>query len=215
MNRRKEIPDVLNDAAPLLEGIDLQHPYRVPAGYFEDFAERILLRIRLENAGSAQEELEIISPLLSGLSKQMPFSTPEGYFDTLIPEIHGTKTVVERKPARVVKMFQPQKTFRMAAAAVTIGVISFAAWLFLREPAIDRYATKTDTEVQKELKNKVGELSDNELAAFIENSSILTTYDSTNLEDIGEDDVKLMLADIPDQELEKFIDQNSVKEKFN
>jgi len=215
MNRRKEITDELNDAAPLLEGIDLQHPYRVPAGYFEDFAERILLRIRLENAGSAQEELEIISPLLSGLSKQMPFSTPEGYFDTLIPEIHGTKTVVERKPARVVKMFQPQKTFRMAAAAVTIGVISFAAWLFLREPAIDHFATKTDTEVQKELKNKVGELSDNELAAFIENSSILTTYDSTNLEDIGEDDVKLMLADIPDQELEKFIDQNSVKEKFN
>ena len=215
MNRRKEITDELNDAAPLLEGIDLQHPYRVPAGYFEDFAERILLRIRLENAGSAQEELEIISPLLSGLSKQMPFSTPEGYFDTLIPEIHGTKTVVERKPARVVKMFQPQKTFRMAAAAVTIGVISFAAWLFLREPAIDHFATKTDTEVQKELKNKVGELSDNELAAFIENSTILTTYDSTNLEDIGEDDVKLMLADISDQELEKLIDQNSVKEKFN
>ena len=215
MNRRKEITDELNDAAPLLEGIDLQHPYRVPAGYFEDFAERILLRIRLENAGSAQEELEIISPLLSGLSKQMPFSTPEGYFDTLIPEIHGTKTVVERKPARVVKMFQPQKTFRMAAVAVTIGVISFAAWLFLREPSIDQYATKTDTEVQKELKSKVSELSDNELADFIESSTVLTTYDSTSLEDISEDDVKLMLADISDQELEKFVDQNSVKEKYN
>ena len=94
-------------------------------------------------------------------------------------------------------------------------MISFAAWLFLREPAIDHFATKTDTEVQKELKSKVSELSDNELADFIESSTVLTTYDSTSLEDISEDDVKLMLADISDQELEKFIDQNSVKEKFN
>jgi hypothetical protein len=33
--------------------------------------------------------------------------------------------------------------------------------------------------------------------------------------EIGEEDVKLMLADIPDQELEKYLDQNSVKQKFN
>ena len=215
MIRRKEILDELKDAAPSLEGIDFQHPYRVPAGYFESLAERILLRIRLDNASSAQAEMEIISPLLSGLSKQMPFSTPEGYFDTLVPSIHQVKPDTERKPARVVKMFQPQKTFRMAAAAVTIGVISIAAWLFMGEPATDKYATKTDTEVQNELKNKVGELSDNELSAFIESNTVITTYDNTNLEDISEDDVKLMLADISDQELEKFIDQNSVKEKFN
>ncbi len=215
MIRRKEILDELKDAAPSLEGIDIQYPSRVPAGYFEGLAERILLRIRRENAGSAQEELEIISPLLSRISKEMPFITPEGYFDTLVPEIHKTRTEVERKPARVVKMFQPQKTFRLAAAAVAVGVISIAAWLFIREPSIDQYATKTDTEVQKELKSKVSELSDNELADFIESSTVLTTYDSTSLEDISEDDVKLMLADISDQELEKFVDQNSVKEKYN
>ena len=177
-------------------------------------AERILLRIRLENAGSASEEIEIISPLLSGLNKKMPFSTPEGYFDTLTPGIRVAEKA-ERKPAPVVKMFQPQKTFRLAAAAVTIGIIGIAAWLFLREPAENQYAMKTDTEVQKELKNKVGELSEIEMTDFIEGSTIITSYDNTNLEDINEDDVKLMLADVPDQELEKYIDQHSVKEKFN
>ena len=214
MNRRMEITEELKDAAPTLAGIDFQHPYRVPADYFESLSDRIMLRIRLENADSVQEELEIISPLLSGLSKNMPFSTPDGYFDTLTPGIR-VAAKEERKPAPVVKMFQPQRTFRMAAAAVTIGVIGIAAWLFIREPASNQYATKTDTEVQGELKNKVGELSENELTNFIEGSTVITTYDNTGMDEINEDDVRLMLADIPDKELEKFIDQNSVKEKFN
>jgi hypothetical protein len=215
MNRRKEITDELIDAAPKLADIDFQHPYRVPAGYFESLPELIVMRIRLENAGSVQEELEIISPFLSGLSKKMPFATPQGYFQTLTPEIEIPKKDDQRKPARVVKMFQPQRTFRLAAAAVTIGLIGLAAWFFMKDPSGDQYAAKTDIEIQKELKPKVGALTENELSNFIEGSTVITSYDNTNLEDIGEEDVKLMLADIPDQELEKFIDQNAVKEKFN
>lgn len=214
MNRRKDIPNELKDIAPSLAGIDFQPTYKVPNGYFETLPEQIMLRIRLQDAGSAQEELEIIAPFLSGLSKKMPFSTPEGYFETLTPTIRGTENE-NREPARVVKMFQPRKTFRLAAAAVTIGIIGIAAWLFMREPATNQYATKTDTEVQKELKNKVGEISENELANFVEaNTNILFT-DTTGMVEIGEDDVRLMLADIPDKELEQYLDQNSVKQKFN
>ena len=53
------------------------------------------------------------------------------------------------------------------------------------------------------------------MANFIAGSTVLTAYDSTSLEEINEDDVKLMLADIPDQELEKYLNLHSVKEKFN
>jgi hypothetical protein len=214
MNRRKEIPDELKDVAPSLAGIDFQATYEVPAGYFENLPEQIMLRIRLQHAESAQEELEIIAPFLSGLSKKMPFSTPDGYFDTLTPAIRGTENE-NREPARVVKMFQPRKTFRLAAAAVTIGIIGIAAWLFMREPATNQYATKTDTEVQKELKNKVGEISENELANFVEANTNILFADTTGMVEIGEDDVRLMLADIPDKELEQYLDQNSVKQKFN
>src|SRR5689334_8033277 len=197
MNRRKEIPEELKDIAPLLAGIDFQHSYKVPAGYFENLPDQIMLRIKLENAASPKEELEIISPFLSGLSKKMPFSTPEGYFDTLTPGIRGTETE-PREPARVVRMFQPRRNFRLAAAAVTAGIIGIAAWLFIREPATNQYATKPDIEVQKELKNKVGEISENELANFVETNTNITFSDSTSMVEIGEEDVKLMLADIPD-----------------
>ena len=38
---------------------------------------------------------------------------------------------------------------------------------------------------------------------------------TTAQEKLSADDVMLMLADIPDTELEKYVDQHSVKEKFN
>ena len=87
MNSRKEILDELTDAAPALTGISLQHPFRVPAGYFDNLAEVILSRVRTEYAGSAKEELDLISPLLGGLSKKMPYSMPDGYFETLTPSV--------------------------------------------------------------------------------------------------------------------------------
>jgi hypothetical protein len=214
MNRRKEIPEELNNIAPTLAGLDFQQPYKVPAGYFESLPGQILLRIRLENAASAKEELEVISPFLSGLSKKMPFTTPEGYFDTLAPGIRSSEED-GREPAVVVRMFQPRRTFRLAVAAVTIGIIGIAAWLFMREPSAPQYATKTDIEVQKELKNKVGEISENELANFVESNTNITFTDSTSMVEIGEEDVKLMLADISDRELERYLDQHSAKQNFN
>ncbi len=210
MNRRKEILDELIDAAPNVAGIDNQHPYRVPAGYFENLPQMILSRIKTENAGSVREEIDIISPLLGGVSKKMPFSTPVGYFESLAPQV----TSSEMEPARVVKMFQPRRTFRLAAAAVTIGIIGLASWMFFK-PVKTELAVKPHTEVQGDITSKVNQLSENELANFVESASIFAPYDNTSTGELSADDVMLMLADIPDTELEKYVDQHSVKEKFN
>lgn len=216
MNRRKEIHDELTDIAPAIAGIENQHSYTVPADYFDNLAELMLMRIKTENAGSAKEEMELISPLLGGLSKKMPFSAPEGYFENLSAAAPSAPAVKSAEPARVVRMFQPRKTFRLAAAAVTVGLIGLAAWFLMMKPADnDQYAMKTDAEVQNELKPRVDQLSDNELATFVDSATVIAPYDNTVTADLKEDDVKLMLADIPDQDLEKYIAQNTVKEKFN
>lgn len=211
MNRRKEILDELIDAAPKLADIDSQQPYRVPAGYFESLPQMILLRIKTENAGSAREEMDMISPLLGGLSKKMPFSTPQGYFDSLTPKVASSDKVA---PARVVRMFQPRRTFKLAAAAVTIGIIGLASWMFFK-PAEPQLAAKPDTEVQGDITNKVNQLSEKELANFVESTTIIAPYDNASTGEINADDVMLMLADISDTELEKYVDQHSVKEKYN
>jgi len=58
-------------------------PYKIPARYFEEFAENVLIRIQAEKAGSADEELEILSPFLNRLDKKNPYSVPEGFFSEL------------------------------------------------------------------------------------------------------------------------------------
>lgn len=198
-----------------LARLDLSHPYRVPTGYFEDLADRILLRIRAEETNSPKEELELISPFLSRLDKKMPFSTPEGYFDTLakVP-----KEVKKEEGGRVISLFRSKTILRYAAAAVTIGVIVITAWLLMKPSETDnKYALNADTTVQKELKKNISELSENEIADFIEGGSTTFNYgDSATGADLNEDDVRLMLADISDQELEKYLGlENTQKEKFN
>lgn len=211
MNRRKEILDELVDV-PALAAIDNQGPYKVPEGYFELLPEQILRRVKIENATSAKEEIEAISPLLAGISRKMPFTTPVGYFEKS-NSLVGLES--ESKPqARVIKMFQPPRRFRMAAAAVVVAIVGLAGWLMFRQPVTTHYAVKSENQIQKELEPRVNQLSDSELANFVD-GAMITTFYTANPVEISEEDVKLMLADISDHELEKYVDQNALKEKYN
>lgn len=217
MARSKDIADELAGIGPELARLDLSHPYVVPAGYFDSLADDILLRIGAERAASSpKEELELLSPLLSGMNKRMPFSTPEGYFENLAAKVRiGEK---EEKGGKVVGLFDTKNVFRYAAAAVVAGVIALSTWFMLKQPeeTVNQYALNTDSSIQKDLQKKVSELSENEIASFIENGSGIFTFEnSVPGVEINEDDVLLMLADISDQELEKYLDQNTLKEKFN
>ena len=85
---KDELPDVLKELVSI--------PYKIPVGYFENFAAEILKKIRANEAGTAQEELEILSPLLSKLNKDktLPFSIPAGYFNELADNaVSGTMAI--------------------------------------------------------------------------------------------------------------------------
>ncbi|MBS1935990.1 MAG: hypothetical protein JST96_18465, partial [Bacteroidetes bacterium] len=70
-------------------------PYSVPARYFESFAENVLLRIQAEKAGSADEELEILSPFLNRLDKKNLYSVPEGFFSELAGNMNSGMQAIE------------------------------------------------------------------------------------------------------------------------
>jgi hypothetical protein len=218
MANGKDITNELKEISPTLARLDVLLPYRVPAGYFDNLAELILLRIRAEEAGSAKEELELISPFLSGLNKKMPFSTPEGYFENLVPDIRK-KEKEEQKGGRVVSFSPARRVFRLAAAAVTIGVVVLAAWFLINKPVEtnNQYALNSDSAVQKDLKKDVSGLSEKEIANFIDGSSAIFNLETSGTgAEINDEDVKLMLADVSDQELERYLEQeNTQKEKFN
>ncbi len=70
--------DILNELkgiSPLLAGIPRKNDlFEVPPGYFNQLADRVVLRIRAEQPDSAR--------LAGQTGKQVPYSLPGGYFET-------------------------------------------------------------------------------------------------------------------------------------
>jgi hypothetical protein len=54
-----------------------------PAGYFEGFAEKLLIRVKAEAGDNVDQELENLSPFLSKMKRETPFSVPQNYFKEL------------------------------------------------------------------------------------------------------------------------------------
>ncbi len=110
MNGKNDISDELKALSILVDGISRQHPYTVPAGYFDtlaqqvlsriasksltftvpdgyfdNFASRVLDRIKAGKEESVQEELARLSATVSRISRETPYQMPEGYLDELSP----------------------------------------------------------------------------------------------------------------------------------
>lgn len=83
MAQNNNILQELNELNSSLGSQAIAHPYQVPGGYFEGFAEAILIRIKALEAGSVTEELSILAPGMTGLPKTMPYTVPAGYFEHL------------------------------------------------------------------------------------------------------------------------------------
>jgi len=83
MVQNNSILQELNELNSSLGSQAIAHPYQVPGGYFEGFAEAMLVRIKALEAGSVTEELSILAPGMTGLPKTMPYTVPAGYFEHL------------------------------------------------------------------------------------------------------------------------------------
>jgi hypothetical protein len=191
-----------------LSNISRQMPNAVPAGYFEGLAEKVMQLIRessdylqKESFGqTAKEELETLSPLLSGLKKTMPYSVPQGYFENLAEK--------RDKPAKLVSITK-NKWFRYAAAAVVTGVIVLAGSVYLNfrnsvDPVEQPYAW-----VKKSLKK----VDNADIDAFVKlaneelnNQSVVATIP------VKPDEIKELLKDVSDKEIQDFLDETTVTE---
>lgn len=202
MTRSQHIQQELEELSEKLSSLPVSTPYRVPFGYFENLAASVLNRIKTEN--SAEEELKEISPLLAGLKKSVPYSVPDKYFETLSPVLPKEEPI----PAKVIS-FSPRKVFRYAAAAVTVGAIALAAWFFFNTSGSDdQVVVKTEGVSEQQVQQKITSATDNEIAAFVEEGSIIYWIETPVItEEVAGDDVQLMLAEVSEEELEKYLNQ--------
>lgn len=75
--------------------------YRVPAGYFENFAANVMSRIKEMDTLDAREELSLLSPLLNSISREMPYTRPAGYFDEIDIPVNSNSAEEELSPLLV------------------------------------------------------------------------------------------------------------------
>jgi hypothetical protein len=124
----------------------------------------------------------------------MPFQVPAGYFEAF-PE--KMRTIMA--PAKVIPMVR-RKWMRLAVAAVTAGVIALAGLLYF---TTEEQTAQNGQPIAQQLKN----VSVKEMDAFINSTDItpLTTETASNSKTTPE--VKRLLNDVPDAELDAFLKQ--------
>ena len=205
-------------------------PFSVPAGYFEGLADAVMAKIRNSSVSEFSDEINGLSPLLAGISKQMPYDTPAGYFENNIEDLSAITSeeeslvlsfvdkegpyevplgyfasfpdkVLEKVSsprAKVVPLFK-RKWMKMAVAAVVAGIITISGINYFSGSS----AGGSDPVVAIE------KSSMEELTAFIKTREISLSEDQS----VATADVKELLEDVSDRELEAFLDQVPVEEE--
>ena len=196
----------LESLSPLLSKLDKAVPFTIPDGYFEDLSGNIVSGLKAIDF--VNEELENLSPVMGDLKNENVYEVPANYFDEF-PAIVLRKAR-EQKPAKVVSLSFGKKVMRYAAAAVVIGVVITAAMLFMNRQNVSVTSgsiVRAEEKIQSETQNKLKGLSDDELLNFLENqtSTLPDIVSIAASDEIDDEDVQLMLADIPDAELKQYL----------
>ncbi len=155
----------------------------------------------METGKDILKELKEQAPGLADISREVPYKVPEGYFDNLKIPIPGKQAIV--------KSISPmRKIFRYAVAAVLAGLVALAAWYFIGDTNKgdkQLLAQKNDSS-QMEIYSHLHDINENEMEEYIE-FDIAVLPDEANISgvDMQDDDIALLFAGIPDNELENFI----------
>jgi hypothetical protein len=241
MNTRIHIQEELNGLNSQLPSETSGTPYSVPDGYFESFAASVLSKISAVAELSAREEIAQLSPLLAGISRKMPYELPDQFFQTLDEDLelimaeeeesvtlsliskdmpfevpagyfnNLPQQVLEKLPAKDAKVIhmRSRKWMHVAVAAMFAGVIAISGLLYFN-------GKKNDVAVDnpKWVANKLKNVSDRDLDEFVKTTDLdaASTVTAQN-KSVKTAEVKKLLQDVSDNELDAFLNQVPVAEE--
>jgi len=181
--------------SPLLGNVPKEMPYSVPAGYFQNLSDDILQRVsEHDDHQTSEEEIERLSPLLSSLKNKNPYSVPAGYFETL-------ETKTEKKETKVISITK-RRWYRLAVAAVIIGIISVGGLLFIKPTLqvdpVNNPQAWVENSIKKVNKDKV-----DEFVSLADDDSSEKADDESDAAKQAE--IKELMKDVPEKEIEDFL----------
>ncbi|MEJ7769750.1 MAG: hypothetical protein WKF89_18165 [Chitinophagaceae bacterium] len=188
--------------SPLLGKLGKEVPYDLPSGYFDEFPGDVMSGVNAIDY--VNHELESASSHLNDLRNKNVFTVPEGYFNQLAQEMLNRVKQTQKGP--LIRLFPSKNIFRYSVAALLAGIISVSAWLFIQDSK--PVSPSTDlTGIEK--------ISDDEIVSYLENSSVSPAEGNGESGSFASfelkvEDVKEMLADVPDEELQLYLEQHAV-----
>lgn len=187
--------------SPLLSNASKEMPYSVPAGYFQNLSDNIVQHLS-EHADhqTSEEEIESLSPLLSSLKNKNPYSVPAGYFENLETQTVRKDSFGEKEEAKVITITK-RRWYRLAVAAVFIGIVAIGGLLFMNQgqPDIDKNPRAW---VNKNVNKKVSQEKIDEFVKLAGDETINTTEESDATKQA---EIKELMKDIPEKEIEDFL----------
>jgi len=188
----------LESLSPLLNSLSKQIPFDLPVNYFQDLSEQVLVGVKAIEF--VNEELENLSPLMNSLKSKSLYKVPFGYFGTL-PEMILNKVKNQEERGKLISIRPVRRLMKYAVAAIFVGVIAIGSWFVLNnQPGVIQPTAKVE--------NAVHQASDEEMLNFIQNDDAPAAETALNTnEEMNEADMKVMLANVPDEELEQFANE--------
>lgn len=202
--------DELALLSPLLGQIGKANPFTAPEGYFTDISENIVSGVKAIEFVNG--ELENLSPLMLGLRNKTVYEVPKDYFEKMPGLI--LKKAKEQQPARIISF--GRKYMRYAAAAVVTSIIALSAFLYFGKTTHDDLASNQSKSTVLDSAG-LAKIPDQEIESFLDNNSTSLAYigtdadttDALSSDASNSNDTKDLLANISDEELQKYVDQHS------
>ncbi|MDQ2718977.1 MAG: hypothetical protein M3Z26_04345 [Bacteroidota bacterium] len=96
----------------------------LPEGYFDTLSDKILAKIKVNEIGNNDQELQKLFPLLNSLKDKNVFTVPHGYFENLSVNVINK---INPKIAKVISINKARLWWKYAAAAVITGAIAISS----------------------------------------------------------------------------------------
>jgi hypothetical protein len=187
--------DELKYLSPLLSSVSKEMPYAVPAGFFQNLSEDVLKYIsEHEDYQTSEEEIGSLSPLLGSLKNKNPYSVPAGYFETL-------ETKIEKKETKVISITR-RRWYRLAVAAVIIGIVVIAGLLFIKSGPYVNPIDNPHAWIEKNVK-KVDQAKIDEFVSLANDDSSEKVDNESDAAKKAE--IKELMKDVSEKEIEEFL----------
>lgn len=191
----------LEALSPLLVQIDKTSPFTRPGGFFEELPSDVLAGVHAIDF--VNHKLETLPLVLSAVNKENVYKVPDSYFNNLPLQVLNK---VNLQQSRLISSGFKRKLIRYAMAALITGLVAVGAWEFFQDTTT---AANGNGVTGVNRISDMEKISDDEIVNYLNfNEDTPSESNSKAISDFEEEEVKELLAELSDDELEKYLDQH-------